>query len=87
MNKLFDYFAARKPILVTFKAGKSLVEKYGTGIELTTSDPQTIAKSVVDLVDSRQEMYRRYCMNTERAARDYSFDNLTRRLIEIIEME
>lgn len=87
MNKLFDYFAARKPILVTFKAGKSLLEKYGTGIELTSSDPTTIAKSVVDLVDSGQEMYRQYCINTERAASDYSFDNLTRRLIEIIEME
>jgi len=87
MNKLFDYFAARKPILVTFKAGKSLIEKYMVGVELTSSDPLTIAKSVVDLVDNGQEMCTRYSMNTESAAREYSFDNLTRRLIEIIEME
>ncbi len=46
-NKLFDYFASNKPILSTYKANFSLIEKYDFGIQLSNSNSESIVESIL----------------------------------------
>ncbi|NLD48706.1 MAG: glycosyltransferase family 4 protein [Clostridiaceae bacterium] len=85
MNKMFDYLAAEKPILFTFKLGYSILDKYGTGIELSDSSPRSIADNILYFNNLPADDYNKYCVNSRGAAMDYDFVRLTERLIEIFE--
>lgn len=85
MNKMFEYFAAGKPTLFTFKMGYSLAEKYNTGIELDDSRIEPIAESILYFKNLANAAYNGYCKNARRAAEDYNFAHLTDSLIKIIE--
>lgn len=84
-NKMFDYFASGKPILFTFSTGYSLIDRYNVGIELEESSPEKIAESILNFRDLNHITYEKYCINTIKAAEDYSFLNLTKSLVNIIE--
>ncbi|MBS4025547.1 MAG: glycosyltransferase family 4 protein [Clostridia bacterium] len=85
MNKMFDYFASGNPTLFTFKVGYSLVSKYNAGIELDDSSANNIAKSILYFKNLNQIDYDEYTKNARRVAEDYSFNNLTNSLIDILE--
>lgn len=84
MNKMFDYFASGKPTLVTFKMGYSLLEKYGSGIELHDSSAEMIARSIMYFKNLDEMAYNEYCKNARQAAEEYSYKNLTNLLIKVI---
>ncbi|MGI5850467.1 MAG: glycosyltransferase family 4 protein [Christensenellales bacterium] len=86
MNKMFDYFAAAKPVLFTFKLGYSIIDKYGAGQELSDSSPLNIADNILYFKNLPADDYNKYCVNSRKAARDYDFARLTERLIEIIDI-
>ncbi len=83
-NKMFDYFASGRPILFTFKVGFSLIDRYSAGIELNDSSAESIAKSILYFKKLNEKVYIEYCKNARKAAEDYSFENLTHSLIDII---
>jgi len=84
MNKMFDYLAAERPVLFTFKLGYSIIDKYGAGIELSDSSPMNIADTILDFKNLPEDEYDNYCMNAKKAAIDYDFAKLTEQLIAII---
>ncbi len=84
MNKMFDYFAAGKPTLFTFKMGYSPAEKYHTGLELQESGAEAIAEAVLYFKDLDEEAYDQYCRNARRAADDYDAEKLAGRLADLI---
>lgn len=85
MNKMFDYFASGKPTIFTFKVRYSIVEKYNAGLELENSSAESIAKSILYFKELDKASYSTYCENARRAALDYSFENLSGALIDIID--
>jgi glycosyltransferase involved in cell wall biosynthesis len=85
LNKMFEYFAAGKPILFTFELGYSIIEKYEAGIELSDSSPTKIADTILYFKDLSEDEYDNYCINAKNAAQDYDFAKLTEKLIQVIE--
>lgn len=85
LNKMFDYFAAGKPLLFSFKLGYSVIEKYEAGIELIDSSAEHIAESIIFFKKMPAEEYMRYCANARKAAEDYDFKQLTSKLLALIE--
>ena len=49
-NKLFDYFAAAKPIIIASSATNNPVEEAGAGITVPPGDPVALAKAIAELV-------------------------------------
>jgi glycosyltransferase involved in cell wall biosynthesis len=84
-NKMFDYFASGKPTLWTFKSNYSLIEKYQSGIEIEYRNPQDLAKSILKFKNLSKSKYVEYCNNARKAAVDYDYKKLTKKLINIIE--
>lgn len=84
-NKLFEYFAAGKPVLQTFKANYSIVEKNGVGIELKESTSISIAKGVELFYKLNKEKYYDLCTKSLKLSKEYDYKELTNKLIEVIE--
>lgn len=50
MNKLFDYFAAARPIVIASNAANNPVEEAGAGVTVHPGDPVALAKAIASLV-------------------------------------
>jgi glycosyltransferase involved in cell wall biosynthesis len=84
-NKLFEYFAAGKPVILTFKIGHSIVEKNSAGIELESSGTMNIVQSIIRFKKLDQNDYEKFCSNSKTLAQHYDYRQLARNLIGIIE--
>lgn len=84
-NKLFDYFAAGKPILCDFPCPYNPAVTHGAGIEVSGAQPQQIAETINDLVAASEPERQSCCANARRAAEDYDFKRLTDKLMAVIE--
>lgn len=83
-NKLFEYFAAAKPILMCRLAGHNPAERFGCSISFE-STPEGIAaaiRKVCALTDEQRETMRRGALA---AAQAYSYDTLTEKLNAVVE--
>jgi len=81
MNKIFDYLAAARPIIIASSAANNPVEEAGAGLTVPPEDPIALAKAIVSLVEMTAEQ--RAVMGY--AGRDYvkryhGFDNLALKL-------
>lgn len=83
-NKLFDYFAAGKPVLCDFACRYNPAVMRGAGIGVEEDSPQATAAAVDSLAACDRETYEGYCTNARAAAKDYCFEKLTGKLIQII---
>lgn len=83
-NKLFEYFAAGRPILTTFKPKYSLIERYNSGTELEVSDPTQISNEILRFKNMSAEKYFEICSNTKKVSEIYDFKVLTKKLINIL---
>ncbi len=84
-NKMFDYFAACKPILRDSHANHNPIIKFHAGKEAENNKPETIAKEIERFYLLPQNEYEEYCNNAKKAAEAYDFKNLTVQLINIID--
>ena len=84
-NKLFDYFAAGKPILSDIPSNYDLIKKYNCGIVIDNGTVQNLADAIVKVVRLDEKSYGEMCRNAKRAAGDYDFKKLTDKLIKVIE--
>jgi len=84
LNKLFEYFASGKPIISDCKFGYDLIERYGCGFVLDNGSPEELAKEIIRISNLSKSEYEVFCNNSLRAAQDYDFEMLTRRLMELI---
>lgn len=83
-NKLFEYMASGKPVISTVKMGYSIIQKYECGIELDCSTPEKLAEAIKQLHDMPKDAYEALGRNAARGAKDFDFDVLTGKLIEVI---
>ncbi|EOS69068.1 hypothetical protein C818_02945 [Lachnospiraceae bacterium MD308] len=85
LNKIFDYFAAGKPILCDFRAKYNPVIKYKAGVDVSGKKIQKIADIINEFSCMTQEEYDTYSKNARHAAEIYDFERLTEKMIRIIE--
>lgn len=84
-NKLFDYFAAEKPILCDFLCSYNPGVTYGAAEEISGADPKQVACEIERMVSLSPEQLQVYCSNARRAAEDYDFKCLTQKLLAVID--
>lgn len=84
-NKLFDYFAASKPVLIA-SSHPTLVDEANAGIRFTPGDPVALAQAIVEMVNTpeaeRLVMGERGRRLTER---EYSIQAITDRYEALLE--
>lgn len=85
LNKLFDYLGSGKPVLTNIVSGYDLLRQYGSGKTVPDDDPVALADGILEFYNMPKEQYDIYCQNALRAAEDFDFKVLTRKLIRIIE--
>lgn len=83
-NKLFDYFAAGKPVLSDFPCPYNPVVQCGAGIEVGDPTPQNIAKGISEIIAMDESEYEILCGRASQAAEKYDFKNLTQKLFDVI---
>jgi glycosyltransferase involved in cell wall biosynthesis len=84
-NKLFEYMASGKPIISTVKMGYSILDKYHCGIELESSTPEELAKTILKIKEMPKEHYEAMAQKGKRGAKNFDFKILTEKLIDVIE--
>lgn len=81
MNKLFDYLAAAKPIIISSSAANNPVEESSGGITIAPDNPKALADAIVRLsgmpLSVRQEMGRNGRSYVEK---NHSFECLAKKL-------
>ena len=83
-NKIFDYFAAGKPILCDFDSDYNPVIMHGAGVEVKSVEPREIAKKIVQIANMNEKEYSELCLNALRAAEHYDFKVLAGNMLEVI---
>ncbi|MBQ1252090.1 MAG: glycosyltransferase family 4 protein [Firmicutes bacterium] len=83
-NKLFDYFAAGKPVLSDFPCPYNPADRYGAGISVDDPAPDKIAEAVMTFVRMDKETYDHYGKQAMAASREYNFEALTKKLLDVI---
>jgi len=83
-NKLFEYLAAGKVIVQTYKTQYSICERFNCGLCATTQNSEEIAKIIIRLCFD-DEKCRLMGENAREAAYEFDFNKLTDKLINIIE--
>ncbi|NLB08951.1 MAG: glycosyltransferase family 4 protein [Clostridiales bacterium] len=83
-RKLFEYMASGKPIISTVKMGYSLIKRYSCGVELNEYTPDKLAEAVMTLYHAKNEDYLEMCDNARKAASDFDFNVLSKKLINVI---
>ena len=84
-NKMFDYLAAGKPVLSDFPCPYNPSVRLGAGIDVSEPTPQNIAAAVEYFTKLTPEQRQTLQTNALAAAEEYSFENLTKKLLHIIE--
>lgn len=88
-NKLFEYFAAEKPVISTIKMGYSPIQKYNCGFEFEGDDnSKEVARKIIDLKYMKErdfDEYKKLCNNSQKASEEFYYSKLSRKLIDIIE--
>lgn len=83
-NKQFEYLAAGKPIVSGGPCAYSVIEKYDCGIDTDDCRPQTIADAILRLYGCGEARRAEYGSNARKAAKEYDFKNLAKRLTGIL---
>ena len=84
-NKLFEYMASGKPIISTVHMGYSIIKRYNCGVELNEDTPEALAEQIVRFHDMSQEERDSIGYNASEGAKDFDFQVLTDRLIDVID--
>lgn len=85
MNKIFDYLAAGRPILVDFKSPYNPIIDNKAGVQSNTSEIQDIANEIELFFNLSNEEKDKLSKAARCAAQKYDFKVLTHKLIEVIE--
>ncbi len=84
LNKMFEYFASGKPTLSDCEFGYDLIEKYKCGVVIDRADAKRMAKEIIRIKELNVAQYNMLCINALNAAKDYDFENLSLKLMNII---
>lgn len=84
MNKIFDYLAAGKPILIDFVSPYNPVIENNAGIQPKSSDIRSIAETIENFAN--EDVNKRQLLGNvaKEAAQLYDFSLLTKKLVDVI---
>jgi len=85
LNKMFEYFASGKPILVNSVTGYDLITRHGCGISANLTTVEDYAEKLLSFTTMDREAYRLCCENARNTACRYDFVLLTDKLLSIFE--
>lgn len=85
LNKMFEYFASGKPILSDCEFGYDIINRYNAGVSKDITNSDEFAGEILKIYQMDCQQYEEYSRNALRAAKDYDFELLTQKLIDIIE--
>lgn len=81
MNKLFDYLAAERPIVIASNAINNPVADAGAGLTVPPGDPKSLAKAVIELSRMSIEERRQLGVSGRKYVEEnHGFDRLAERL-------
>lgn len=83
-NKLFDYFASGKPVFTDFNDCYNPASNYDLGYIVKDDSSRGIAFEIDELAQLDSKELQRLGDNARKAASDYDFITLTKRLVEVI---
>ena len=81
-NKLFDYFAAEKPVLMDMKAEYNPAETFECCLTSETVDE--LVNNINTFAKMPPQEYQEFCRRSADAAVAYDFKTLTQKLVEIV---
>ncbi len=85
-NKVFDYMAAGRPIILAIDGViREVVEKAQAGIAVPPGNPMEIAKAVLALVDNSQKCAIMSVSGRDHVEKYYNRAELTKKLVSILE--
>ena len=84
MNKIFDYFAAGKPILIDFISPYNPVIDNNAGIQPNSSKVEDIAEVIVKFTELQDSEKQQLALAARKAAQMYDFEVLTKKLEKIL---
>lgn len=86
MNKLFDYMAAMRPVIIASDAGNNPVADAHAGITARPDQPQALANAILQMVKlPAEDRQRMGSAGREYVERNHSVDLLAKRLAETLE--
>lgn len=84
-NKLFEYMASGKPVISTVKMGYCIISKYNCGMSLEECTSEALANAILSIKSLSAEEYEILCTNAKNGSREFDFNKLTDKLIDVIE--
>lgn len=84
-NKLFDYFAAGKPIILPFTTSDHFIKKNGAGIELANPTVENITNAIISFKNMNSMEYEKYCTNSKKMGKKYDYKKIAKELNKIID--
>ena len=85
-NKLFDYLAAGKPIILPFQVAGSIVASNGAGLEIDNADAKTLADAIITFKEMPHEKYLEYCENAKKTGLQFDYALLSKQVDNIIRL-
>ena len=85
-NKLFDYIASGKPIIMDCEENEfGIINSNKIGIAKNFENPKAMAETIADMINGDEKRYELWCENAKALTLEFDFKRLTDKLIEIIE--
>lgn len=85
MSKMFDYFAAGRPVICNTRFGYDLIERYQAGKVAQRNDVISYADSILEIYNMNSNEREAMGMNARRAAEDYDLSKMYEKLEKVIE--
>lgn len=83
LNKMFEYMAAGKPVMMDCVTKYNPVIQCGAGVITDDQNPETIARCIDAFSHISRDEYKNFCEKASIGAEKYDFKVLTKRLVEI----
>lgn len=84
-GKMFQYFAAGKPILCNIKLNYSEISRNNLGIDRNIDTPQEYAAAIRELAEQSQEDYNAMCQRVRETAQKFDYKVLAEQELKVIE--
>lgn len=83
MNKFFEYVASGNPLITNLQTKYDLIARYDCGFHIDYTDPDRAAEELERIAATDLTPF---AENSRRAAADYDFSQLTKKLVELLEV-
>ncbi|MCI7070637.1 glycosyltransferase family 4 protein [Bacteroides pyogenes] len=83
-GKMFQYFAAGKPICCNVGMKYSMINNYNLGIDVLLDTPEKYAAAIRKLAEQPLEEYNNMCARVRKAGEDFDYAKLAAKEIEVL---